>query len=96
MELLSQRLSISQIAQQRGLAESTIIAHIERLAGQSIRLDLDHLMPAEERLKGIEEAFRVCGGALLRPVLEVLGTGFTYDELRLVRIYLRQEGRLPD
>ena len=96
MELLSQRLSISQIAQQRGLAESTIITHIERLAGQSIILDLDHMMPAEERLKRIEEAFGVSGSALLRPVLEVLGTGFTYDELRLVRIYLRQEGRLPD
>ena len=96
MELLSQRLSISQIAQQRGLAEGTIITHIERLAGQSIILDLDHLMPAEERLKRIEKAFGVCGSAPLRPVLEVLGTGFTYDELRLVRIYLRQEGRLPD
>ena len=68
MELLSQRLSISQIAQQRGLAEGTIITHIERLAGQSIILDLDHLMPAEERLKRIEEAFGVSGSALLRPV----------------------------
>ena len=96
MELLSQRLSISQIAHQRGLTESTIIAHIERLAGQSIALDLDHLMPAEERLRRIEKAFGVTGSAALRPVLEFLGDDFTYDELRLARVHLRQKGRLED
>ena len=44
----------------------------------------------------IREAFDVCGSDFLRPVWEFLGTQCTYDELRLARIYLRQEGRLSD
>ena len=94
--LLEQRLSVSQIAQQRGLAETTIIGHLERMAGQGLILDLEHLLPSAEKLDNIREAFDVCGSDLLRPVREFLGAQCTYDELRLARIYLRQEGRLSD
>ncbi len=95
-EMLADKLSISQIAQERGLAETTIIGQIERMNAQSVDLALDHVLPADQRLERVEEAFGICGSAFLRPVWEFLGTDFTYDELRLVRIYLRQEGRLPD
>ena len=94
--LLEQRLSVSQIAQQRGLAETTIIGHLERMTGQGLILDLEHLLPSAEKLDNIREAFDVCGSDLLRPVWEFLGTQCTYDELRLARIYLRQEGKLSD
>ena len=92
--LLEQRLSVSQIAQRRGLAETTIIGHLERMAGQGLILDLEHLPPSAEKLDNIREAFDVCGSDFLRPVWEFLGAQCTYDELRLARIYLRQEGRL--
>ncbi len=95
-ELLSKGLSVSQIAQQRGLAETTIIRHLEIMATRGISLELEHLMPSEERLRSIEEAFKVCGSAFLKPVWEFLGTEYTYDELWLARMYLNQEGRLPD
>ncbi len=95
-ELLSQGLSISQIAQQRGLSETTICGHLERIADQGVVLDVEHLLPAPEKLNKIEEAFGVCGSAFLRPVWEFLEPQVTYDELRLARIYLRQEGRLSD
>ena len=94
--LLAQELSISQIAQQRNLAETTIIGHLERMAGQGLILDLEHLLPSAEKLDNIREAFDVCGSDLLRPVWEFLGTQCTYDELRLARIYLRQEEMLSD
>ena len=94
--LLEQRLSVSQIAQRRGLAETTIIGHLERMAGQGLILDLEHLLPSAEKLDNIREAFDVCGSDLLRPVREFLGAQCTYDELRLARIYLRQEEMLSD
>ena len=94
--LLEQRLSVSQIAQQRGLAETTIIGHLERMAGPGLILDLEHLLPSAEKLDNIGAAFDVCGSDFLRPVREFLGAQCTYDELRLARIYLRQEGRLSD
>ncbi len=94
-QMLSQELSIIQIAEQRGMAPTTIVGHLERMALRSATLDLEHVLPAAERLNEIEEAFEICGSAFLGPVREFLGTRFTYDELRLTRIYLRQEGRLP-
>ena len=93
--LLSQGLTVGQIAERRGLSEGTVIGHIERMADGGTAMDLEHAMPGVERLGQIEEAFNVCGSAFLRPVWEFLGDRFTYDELRLARVYLRQGGRLP-
>ena len=95
-ELLAQGLTVSQIAEHRGLAATTILGQLERISDQGEILDLTHLLPPSERLDQIELAFRICGSAFLRPVWEYLGPGFTYDELRLVRIHLRQEGRLEE
>ena len=94
LSLMSQKLSVGQIAQQRGLAETTIIGHLECLAAQGAVLDLEHLMPSAEKLDQIEEAFNAVGGAFLKPVREFLGEEFTYNQLRLARIHLRQQGRL--
>ena len=95
-ELLSKGLSISQIAQQCGLSETTIIRHLELMVSQGVTLDIKHLLPSPERLRSIEKAFDVYGNSILKPAWEFLGTEFTYDELRLARMYLRQEGRLSE
>ena len=83
------------MARQRGVAETTILGHLELLAARGDVLDLAHLLPAADRLSEIETAFEVCGSAYLRPVRDHLGEQFTYDELRLARMHLRQQGRLP-
>ena len=95
-ELLSKGLSVSQIAQQRGLAETTITSHLELMVSQGVTLDMEHLLPSPERLRSIEKAFDVYGNSILKPAWEFLGTEFTYDELRVARMYLRQEGRLSE
>ena len=95
-EMLAQGLSVTEIAQQRGLAEATIVGQMERLAGQGVSLELDHLMPSAERVRKIREAFEVCGDVYLRPVWEFLGSEFDYNELRLVRMHVRQQGKLAD
>ena len=92
--LLSQGLSIGEVAQQRGLAETTVIGHLERMSAQGSVLDLAHVLPERGRLDEIEGAFNACGSAYLKPVWEFLGANVTYDELRLARIHLRQEGRI--
>ena len=94
-ELLSQGLSIGDAAQQRGLARTTIVGHLERISDQGEPLDLTHLLPSQERLSEIEQAFHSCGSVFLRAVWECLGPEFSYEEIRLARLYLRQEGRLP-
>ena len=93
--LLDQKLSVSQIAQRRDLAETTVLGHIERMSDGGESLDLEHLAPAPDALRKIRDAFHASGNTLLRPVRESLGEEFTYDELRLARMYLQQTGQLP-
>ena len=57
-------------------------------------LDLDYLMPPPDRLVRIEAAFRQTGDQKLAPVLELLGEDYSYEELALARIGLRQRGSL--
>ena len=92
--LLSRGLSISEVAQQRGLAETTVVGHLERISAGGSVLDLTHVLPERDMLDAIESAFKACGSAVLRPVLDLLDSQVTFDELRLARIHLRQEGRI--
>jgi hypothetical protein len=84
-------MSMSEIAKERGMAETTIVGHLERMTAQGIDLDLEHLRPEDYRLAQVREALGVCGDDFLKPVREFLGTEFTYTEIRLARIFLRQD-----
>ena len=89
--LLSQGLSVDQIARERGLAANTIIGQIERMAAQGRELPLEHLLPDADRMRSIRDAFDICGYEFLKPVRDYLGAEFSYDEIRLTRLYVRQE-----
>ena len=90
--LLDDGLSIAEVAQRRGLTETTITGHLERLVADGERLELSHLVPPPERLAAIERAIQASAGHLLTPVKERLGDGYSYDEIRLVEMWLRQSG----
>ncbi|MCL5291055.1 MAG: DNA helicase RecQ [Actinobacteria bacterium] len=87
-KLVLQKLSLAEIAERRGLAEETIISHLERLVEFGAELDLDYLKPPPERLVEIKAAFEQSGGHFLTPVRAILGQEFSFAELRLVRLFL--------
>jgi ATP-dependent DNA helicase RecQ len=89
-KLFWQGLSIPEIAHRRGLTEDTVLYHLERLVQAGARLELDHLLPAPDRLSRIEAAFQEAGSQLLAPVRELLGTEYSYRELKLVLLHRRQ------
>ena len=89
-KLFLQKLSISEIAHRRGLAENTIFSHLERLVLAGEGLEFDHLIPSPARFVRIEAAFQETGGHFLAPVRDLLGEEYSYDELHLVRLHLRQ------
>jgi ATP-dependent DNA helicase RecQ len=89
--LARQKLPLGDIAQARGLAERTIVNHLEQLVMGGEELDLDYLMPSADRLAKIERAFRETGSQLLAPVRELLGEDYSYPEIHLARIKLRQK-----
>ena len=84
---IKQKLPLTEIARLRGLAPSTILGHIEKLLRQEI-LDIEYLRPNGPRLNIIHRAFQQTNGFALTPVRQRLGEDFSYEELRLGRLFL--------
>jgi ATP-dependent DNA helicase RecQ len=89
--LARQKLPVSDIAETRGLSVRTIVNHLEQSVIAGEVFELDYLMPPPERLAKIERAFQESGGLLLAPVRELLGEDYSYLEINLARIGLRQK-----
>jgi len=84
-----------EISNERGLKESTILNHIEKLIqrGAIDSKDFPRLLtPALKREKGkIQAAFRELGRERLGPIYEKFGGKYSYDDLRIARMILAQE-----
>ncbi|MCY4409510.1 MAG: DNA helicase RecQ [Caldilineaceae bacterium] len=90
-QLLKQGMTVEEAAQHRGISKSTITSHIERLIKSGEQMDLRSLMPPQERFDTIRGAFSESGGTFFSPVKEILGDDFSYDEIRLVWLYMDQQ-----
>ena len=90
--LAGEGLSVEEIAEARGISLNTIMEHLEKLVLAGEDLNLEHLMPPVEKRDKIEVAFKQSGELLLTPVKELLGEEYSFEELKLVRLGLRQKG----
>ena len=91
LELVRSGLNLAEIATRRELAPGTVLAHLERIAETEEALDLTHMLPPATRYACIVDAFRAeDDDYLLSPVKQRLGDDYSYEELRLVRLRLRQ------
>jgi len=90
-QLLQQGMTVEEVAQQRGLAKSTIAGHIGRLIQAGEQLDLNSYLPPQERFDTIRAAFVESGGTLLSSVKAILGDDYSYDEIQIVGLYLEQQ-----
>ena len=89
--IISAGATIADAAGHRGLAETTIIGHLEQLVKEGEDVYFEHLLPTPERMKAINEAFDAMGYELLRPVFDELGGEVSYEELRLARMRIWQK-----
>ncbi|MBI2473076.1 DNA helicase RecQ [Candidatus Uhrbacteria bacterium] len=87
-ELIEKKYTLEQIANARGFVCSTIVQHIEQLVQMGAELDIEYLKPAPERIEKIKEAFVHTNSSALSPVKEFLGEEYSYDEIRLGRLFL--------
>ena len=91
LELVRSGLNLAEIATRRELAPGTVLTHLERIAETEEALDLTHMLPPAHRYACIVDAFRAeDDDYLLSPVKQRLGDDYSYEELRLVRLRLRQ------
>ena len=90
-QMVKQKMSIRDIAKKRKMTEQTIVTHLEKLIDVDENTNIKYLQPKDEkRFEKIKQAFEKSGGLNLSPVREILGGSYSYDELRLVRLFLSE------
>lgn len=94
-QLISKKFSLEQIATERNLTLGTIISHLEKLTGEKVldpSFDLRYLKPEQNRFEKIKTVLKSVsekdGKILLSPAREILGEDFSFEELRLARLFL--------
>jgi ATP-dependent DNA helicase RecQ len=88
-KLVLKKMSIEGMASLRGLAAATIAAHLDKLVSAGESIDIDYLMPPVEQFETIKAAFQSSGGTALSPVHAMLGERFSYEELRIARLFIK-------
>lgn len=87
-KMLNAGMTVEKIAGARGLSQGTIMDHIEKLRAAGEEIKIEHLRLPEERFQKIKSAFEKSGGTFLGPVREILGGDYSYDELKVARLFL--------
>lgn len=79
--------TLREVAKARSLAVSTIVKHLEELAGigKLVRTDFAHLVPLDV-VDEIHEALATEAGDRLAPVFHALGGRHSFEIIRLVRL----------
>ncbi|MCR4283978.1 MAG: helix-turn-helix domain-containing protein [Parcubacteria group bacterium] len=88
LTLINKGLSLNEIADKRGMTKGTIISHLEKIKELKPDSDISRFKPKEQDIKRIKEAFKKTGDTKLSPVHKKLSGMYTYDELRLARLFL--------
>ena len=89
-KLLKQKFALAEMARMRGLAPSTIVFHIEKIFEMNKNIDIEYLRPPKDRFEKIKNAFNKANTDMLSPVSKILGEDYSYDEIRITRIFLKK------
>ncbi len=87
-KLLKESSSLKDIAEKRGMTLGTIITHLEKLKLLDKNINLEKLKPKVSDLKKIIEAFKKTGDTKLAPVHSRLKGKYSYEEIRIARLFL--------
>ncbi|MFA6269812.1 MAG: helix-turn-helix domain-containing protein [Candidatus Paceibacterota bacterium] len=94
-KMLDDGKSLKEIAKERGLKLGSILDHIEKIKEKDPNYNIYNLRDnlTKNKFKEIYNAFRKIGigegeGYRLAPVKEILGAKYSYEDLRLVRLFL--------
>ena len=88
LALVKQKKDIAEIIKERKLSYDTVINHIEHLRLRSDDLDIEHLRTDDLPIADIVEVFERLDTTALSKVKEHFGDKYTFDELKLARLFL--------
>lgn len=88
-KLVAQKLSIKKMASIRGMTEGTIVGHLEKLIQDGEGVDIKYLQSeiSSKRMENIKKAFKKVGSRSLTSARQVLGPGYSFEEIRLARLF---------
>jgi ATP-dependent DNA helicase RecQ len=89
LDLYRQGVSIDEIAKERDLKASTIISHLADMIEVGETVVVDHLIQPGH-YEFIVDVLQKVGDEVLKPVKDILGDAYSYEEIRLVRALLRR------
>lgn len=95
-QMWEQGLSVEEIARKRDVKKSRVVYHLQRLIEAGFEIDLRPGLPPAKRVEEIRRAIRKTGGASLSSVNKLLGDEYPYYEIKMVWLFLRQQGELPN
>lgn len=87
-KLLTERMSVKEIAKERGMTEGTILSHLEKILETDSKFPIEHLKPEASDFRAIKKAFKESGDTKLSPVYEILNGKYSYEDLRVARLFL--------
>ena len=88
LALVLEKKTLSEMAKERGMTVGTIISHLEKLKAPEYSVNFDYLKPTKKDLQKIEKAFESSKEGKLAPVFNALGGAYTYEQLRLARLFI--------
>ncbi|MGI9305601.1 MAG: AAA family ATPase [Gammaproteobacteria bacterium] len=87
---IERKMSINEIAGERGLTVGTIVSHLEKLKGLDDLPDIDYIKKPIKDFHRILEAFQDSPDGKLAPVHQKLEGQYSFDDLRVVRLFVDQ------
>ncbi|MEK6590367.1 MAG: DNA helicase RecQ [Nitrospinota bacterium] len=90
LEFCNKGMTLEEMAEKRGLTVSTIASHIEKLILSGEDISIDRFVRGEKQ-EIITKAIGNHGATTLKPIKEILGDDFSYEEIRLVRAKMLSE-----
>jgi ATP-dependent DNA helicase RecQ len=88
LDMYRQGLSVEEIARARNLTQGTILGYLCEFIEAGEIVDIERLV-SPGRYDVITDAFRQLGSDTLRPIKDLLGEAYSYDEIRIVRAFMR-------
>jgi ATP-dependent DNA helicase RecQ len=92
LELYRQGFTVEEIAEKRNVRVTTIVNHLCELIEINQPVDITQMVSPERQLH-ILEAIKAVGADVLKPIYTHLGEQVSYEEIKLVRSWWRQQNR---
>jgi len=94
--MLEQKMGLKEIMEHKGVKIGTVLDHIEKIIEKDTDFDINHLKKevSVAKYKKIWMTFRELYGEnreyLLSPIKNKLGESYTFEELRIVRLFVKR------